>query len=307
MKKIILLTVFAIFTLSSVSNAQFGSIANKIKKKVDKNVQKTEKSVEQTNDKVGGGWYIHAGQIHDHYNPTKTAQHDIFGPKSVEELKNTRHKVNFSGKTLVSRTKDSSSFKPAMQYPELREIVMEANDIPSIPTFYFATKPIDPNNPGANAKENFSNNERIYGMVKFDRPLKDFLGADVSRLPDKPYFLMQYTVTPFQERQSVVPGSNPMFIKKEDLEKDYLMFDLIPDVSNATREFKRESLQSFLGRIGDAPKSTIDELGPVKAVRIDIIGWDKELSHQIGVDLDTYDVKKLAADAELVDKKTKNN
>ncbi len=300
MKKITTLLFIILFTLAFSADAQnFGNLKNKVKKKVQESVEdvsngsssnsNTSESTTTIGNKIKGGWYVNHGLR----NRTESYQYDIVGPKAIMEYENMGGKGELQSSTLVSKSKDPASFKPAMQYSELQSAIMEVDELPSIPKFYFSNKPINPNSPSSDTKTSFSNNEPVYCLVKYDRPLKDFYGADMSELDKNALFYITYTSTPDKLLES-----NPQYLRipKEDMNKDYLVIDLIPSPSEATSDFKGATLAHFLYDNKSNMKNKPNSQYPVKSLSIEVEGWDKTVTNEVHIDVNSYDMSKIKSD-----------
>lgn len=94
---------------------------------------------------------------------------------------------------------------------------------------YFSTTPFTDSSAGA--KSTFTSQEFIYGRLEMNRSISDAFGLD--KMPKRDYYYLKYFVLIGDEEANIGPHTgNHLYLSKEDVQKNFLNFDVQPDANN---------------------------------------------------------------------------
>ena len=95
---------------------------------------------------------------------------------------------------------------------------------------YLSSSPFT--NSSTGARSSFTSQEFIYGRLELDRSIKDAFG--LGSLPSRDYYYIRYKAF-IGEGQEIGIGPNTgnyLYLSKEDVNRNYLNFDVLPDANN---------------------------------------------------------------------------
>jgi hypothetical protein len=95
---------------------------------------------------------------------------------------------------------------------------------------YFSTAPFT--NSSAGARSTFTSQEFIYGRLELNQSISDAFG--LGNMPKRDYYYVKYYVLIGDNVDSSIGPhtGNHLFLSKEDVSKNYLNFDVLPDANN---------------------------------------------------------------------------
>lgn len=94
---------------------------------------------------------------------------------------------------------------------------------------YFSTTPFSDSSAGA--KPGFTSQEFIYGRVELGKPISEAFG--LGNMPKRDYYYIKYKVLIGGEESNIGPNvGNYLYLSKDDINKTFLNFDVMPDANN---------------------------------------------------------------------------
>jgi hypothetical protein len=94
---------------------------------------------------------------------------------------------------------------------------------------YFSTTPFTDSSAGA--KATFTSQEFIYGRLELSRSISEVFA--LSKMPKRDYYYVKYKVFLGDEEQGIGPNTgNYLYLSKDDVSKNFLNFDVLPDPNN---------------------------------------------------------------------------
>lgn len=94
---------------------------------------------------------------------------------------------------------------------------------------YFSTTPFTGSNAGA--KSTFTSQEFIYGRLELNQSISEAFG--LSKMPKRDYYYIRYKVFLGNEETGIGPNTgNYLYLSKDDVGKNFLNFDVLPDPNN---------------------------------------------------------------------------
>ncbi|MDI1242485.1 MAG: hypothetical protein PSX80_11235 [bacterium] len=94
---------------------------------------------------------------------------------------------------------------------------------------YFSTTPFSTSSAGA--KSTFTSQEFIYGRLELNQSISEAFG--LGKMPKRDYYYVRYKVFIGDEELGIGPNTgNPLYLSKDDVSKNFLNFDVLPDPNN---------------------------------------------------------------------------
>lgn len=139
-----------------------------------------------------------------------------------------------SGNTTSSPSSPSST-SPSSNSSSSRASGLEGGVPVPGARMYFSTTPFTDSSAGA--KSTFTSQEFIYGRLELDRSISDAFG--LGNMQNRDYYYIKYSVVVGDNEswQSHPNGGTFLYLTKDDVKKNFLNFDVLPDPNNVSTSF----------------------------------------------------------------------
>jgi hypothetical protein len=147
----------------------------------------------------------------------------------IPKITKEKEQPNTSGRSDGAPSQSSPSSSPSNSSSSRGSAIRGGSPIPGAKV-YFSTTPFTDSSAGA--KSSFTSQEFIYGRLELDRSISDAFG--LGNMPKRDHYYIKYHVLiGDDDGSSIGPNSgNYLYLSKEDVSKNLLNFDVLPDANN---------------------------------------------------------------------------